>query len=50
MLEVRGLSKSFGGIHAVSDCTLGLKDYAIAGLIGAFLVFDPQRFLSLETL
>jgi len=34
MLEVRGLSKSFGGIHAVSDCTLGLRNYAIAGLIG----------------
>jgi len=34
MLEIKGLSKSFGGIHAVSNCSLGLKDYVITGLIG----------------
>jgi neutral amino acid transport system ATP-binding protein len=34
MLEIKGISKSFGGIQAVSDCTLELKDYAITGLIG----------------
>ncbi len=34
MLEIKGLSKSFGGIHAVSDCSFGLKDYLITGLIG----------------
>jgi ABC-type branched-subunit amino acid transport system ATPase component len=34
MLEIKGLSKSFGGIHAVSNCSFGLKDYVITGLIG----------------
>jgi len=34
MLEIKGLSKSFGGIRAVSNCTLELRDYTIAGLIG----------------
>jgi ABC-type branched-subunit amino acid transport system ATPase component len=34
MLEIKGVRKSFGGIRAVSDCTLELRDYAIAGLIG----------------
>lgn len=34
MIEIRGVSKSFGGIQAVSNCTLTLKDYAITGLIG----------------
>jgi ABC-type branched-subunit amino acid transport system ATPase component len=34
MLEIKGLSKSFGGIHAVSNCSFGLKDYMITGLIG----------------
>jgi len=31
---MRELKKSFGGIRAVSNCTLALKDYAITGLIG----------------
>jgi len=34
MLEVRGVSKSFGGIRAVADCTLSLEGLAVAGLIG----------------
>jgi len=34
MLEIKELSKSFGGIRAVSDCTFTLKDYGITGLIG----------------
>ncbi|MDI7261972.1 MAG: ABC transporter ATP-binding protein [Thermodesulfobacteriota bacterium] len=34
MLKMRELNKSFGGIRAVSNCTLALKDYAITGLIG----------------
>lgn len=34
MLEINGLSKSFGGIHAVSNCSFRLKDYMITGLIG----------------
>jgi neutral amino acid transport system ATP-binding protein len=34
MIETRGLSKSFGGIQAVSNCTFALKDHAITGLIG----------------
>lgn len=34
MIEMSGLSKSFGGIQAVSNCTFALKDHAITGLIG----------------
>jgi ABC-type branched-subunit amino acid transport system ATPase component len=34
MLEVSGVDKSFGGIRAVSNCTLGTKGYRITGLIG----------------
>ena len=34
MLETKGISKAFGGIRAVSDCSIDLKDYAITGLIG----------------
>jgi ABC-type branched-subunit amino acid transport system ATPase component len=34
MLEMKELSKSFGGIRAVSNCTFALKDYGITGLIG----------------
>jgi neutral amino acid transport system ATP-binding protein len=34
MLETKGLSKSFGGIQAVSDCSIRLGDYKISGLIG----------------
>ncbi len=34
MLEVKGVSKSFGGIHALAGCSLEAKDGAITGLIG----------------
>ncbi|MGV8079409.1 MAG: ABC transporter ATP-binding protein [Syntrophales bacterium] len=34
MLELRGVSKSFGGIRAVADCTLSLEGLAVSGLIG----------------
>ena len=34
MLELKKVNKSFGGIHAVSNCTLGTKGYRITGLIG----------------
>lgn len=34
MIETKGLSKSFGGIQAVSDCTLSLNGHIITGLIG----------------
>ncbi len=34
MIETKGLSKSFGGIQALSNCTLSLKGHAITGLIG----------------
>jgi ABC-type branched-subunit amino acid transport system ATPase component len=34
MLEIKGLSKSFGGIRAVSDCTFAIKEDGITGLIG----------------
>ncbi len=34
MIETRGLSKSFGGIQAVLDCSLSLNNRAITGLIG----------------
>ncbi len=34
LLEIKGLSKSFGGIHAVQDCTLSVEDGSIVSLIG----------------
>jgi neutral amino acid transport system ATP-binding protein len=34
LLEIKGLNKSFGGIHAVSDCTFSVEEGAIASLIG----------------
>ncbi len=34
ILELAGVSRSFGGIHAVSDCTLSLEAGKITGLIG----------------
>ena len=34
MLELNGVNKSFGGIQAVSHCTLNTKEYKISGLIG----------------
>jgi ABC-type branched-subunit amino acid transport system ATPase component len=34
LLELQSVSRSFGGIRAVSDCTLSLKKGIITGLIG----------------
>jgi neutral amino acid transport system ATP-binding protein len=34
LLEIKGISKSFGGIHAVEDCTLAVEEGAIVSLIG----------------
>ncbi|GAA2045892.1 branched-chain amino acid ABC transporter ATP-binding protein/permease [Agromyces tropicus] len=34
LLEVRGLSKSFGGNHAVDDCTFTVPEGSITALIG----------------
>jgi neutral amino acid transport system ATP-binding protein len=34
LLEIKSLSKSFGGIHAVQDCTLSVEEGSIVSLIG----------------
>jgi ABC-type branched-subunit amino acid transport system ATPase component len=34
VLEIRNVSKKFGGLDAVSDCTLTVKENSITGLIG----------------
>ena len=34
MIQVENLSKSFGGIHAVDDCSLGVARGSVTGLIG----------------
>ena len=34
MLECKSVSKYFGGIKAVRDCTLKVDEHAIVGLIG----------------
>ena len=34
LLEVKDLNKSFGGIHAVSDCSFTVEQGSITGLIG----------------
>ena len=34
MLELRGVEKSFGGLKAVDDCSLEVKEGSITGLIG----------------
>jgi neutral amino acid transport system ATP-binding protein len=34
LLEINGLSKSFGGIQAVQDCTLSVEEGSIVSLIG----------------
>jgi ABC-type branched-subunit amino acid transport system ATPase component len=34
MLECRSVSKSFGGVRAVRECTLEVPEHAIVGLIG----------------
>jgi neutral amino acid transport system ATP-binding protein len=34
LLTVSGLAKSFGGVHAVKDCTLSVEERKVVGLIG----------------
>ena len=34
MLEIKGVDKSFGGLKAVNNCSLGVKEGSITGLIG----------------
>jgi ABC-type branched-subunit amino acid transport system ATPase component len=34
VLEVRGLTKTFGGVKAVDDCTFGVRAGTVVGLIG----------------
>lgn len=34
MIQVEAVSKRFGGVHAVSDCTLSVETGSITGLIG----------------
>lgn len=34
LLETRGLSRDFGGLHAVHDCSFAVRSGAITGLIG----------------
>ena len=34
MLEIQGVEKSFGGLKAVNDCSLGVREGSITGLIG----------------
>ncbi len=34
LLEMQGVSKSFGGVHAVSDVTMSVEEGEIVGLIG----------------
>src|SRR5689334_19534645 len=34
MLEVSNVSKSFGGIHALEECSVDVKQGSITGLIG----------------
>jgi branched-chain amino acid transport system ATP-binding protein len=34
LLDARGLHRSFGGVRAVSDCTISVQEHTITGLIG----------------
>ena len=34
LLEARGVAKSFGGLQALADCSFGVEEGSIAGLIG----------------
>ena len=34
MLEIQGVEKSFGGLKAVDDCSLEVREGSITGLIG----------------
>ncbi|MDE3030985.1 MAG: ATP-binding cassette domain-containing protein, partial [Acidobacteriota bacterium] len=34
LLEIDGVTKSFGGVVAVSDCTMSIREGTVVGLIG----------------
>jgi neutral amino acid transport system ATP-binding protein len=34
LLRTQGVAKAFGGVHALTDCTIGVEQGSIAGLIG----------------
>ena len=34
LLEIKGIAKSFGGVVAVADCTMTIKEGTVVGLIG----------------
>jgi branched-chain amino acid transport system ATP-binding protein len=34
IIEVKSVSKRFGGFHAVNDCTLSVEKGSVTGLIG----------------
>ena len=34
LLDARGLNRSFGGVHAVTECTISVREHTITGLIG----------------
>src|SRR5260370_6866759 len=34
LLRTEGVAKAFGGVHALTDCTLEVQEGGIAGLIG----------------
>jgi ABC-type branched-subunit amino acid transport system ATPase component len=34
LLEVQGLSRSFGGVHAVEECSFSVDTNEVVGLIG----------------
>jgi ABC-type branched-subunit amino acid transport system ATPase component len=34
LLDARGLHRSFGGVHAVTECTISVREHTITGLIG----------------
>ena len=39
ILEINGLTKTFGGLTAVSDCSLKVKKGSITGIIGPCLLY-----------
>ena len=46
LLEIEKLSKSFGGIRAVHDCSFAVRQGQVLGLIGLLIIlmlkFRPQ--------
>ena len=45
MIEIRHLTKAFGGTRAVSDCSISLEGLTISGLIGpnVLLAYQPAN-------